>query len=392
MNADLPRQAAKEPALKILVVDDCLEDRVLYKRLLARSGTAFEILEAENAADGLELAKNNDVDCLLLDYHLPDADGIDFIQSFQQHGKTPQAAIIMVTGQGNEKTAVEAMKMGALDYITKSSINEGYFAQSILNAIERSHLKQQIGKYQRDLEKSNRALSEFAHIVSHDLKAPLRRMVSYCDLLKEEAKGKLDGEAEKYVDRLGANAVRLQRFINDLLEFSRVMHAQEELKETDLKKMVGEILEDLEPLIEENKATITTGDLPVIPIYPLRLRQLFLNLISNAIKYRGKADPVIHVGYEDRGSDYFFYVQDNGMGIPEKYQQNIFEAFQRLHTHDAIEGTGLGLSICRKVVAMHGGEVGLESKEGKGSKFFSRSPGSLPRKPRRPTTSAVNDS
>ena len=385
VNTALLRQAVKESALKILVVEDCLEDRVLYKRLLNKSGAAFVILEAENAADGLELAKNNTVDCLLLDYHLPDADGIDFIQSFQQHGKTPQAAIIMVTGQGNEKTAVEAMKLGALDYITKSSISEGYFAQSILNAVERSHLKQQIGKYQRDLEKSNRALSEFAHIVSHDLKAPLRRMVSYCDLLKEEAKGKLEGEADKYVDRLAANAVRLQRFINDLLEFSRVMHAQEEMKETDLKKMMEEILEDLEPLIEENKAAITTGDLPAIVAYPLRIRQLFLNLISNAIKYRGEADPVIQIGYEDRGSGYFFYVQDNGMGIPEKYQQNIFEAFQRLHTHDAIEGTGLGLSICRKVVAMHGGEIGLDSEEGKGSKFYF----TIPR--HNPAKAAAND-
>src|SRR5205085_3462126 len=125
------------------------------------------------------------------------------------------------TGQGNEKTAVEAMKLGALDYITKGSISEAYFVHSILNAIERSHLKQQIARYQHDLEKSNRALSEFAHVVSHDLKAPLRRMVSYCDLLKEETKGRLEDEAEKYVDRLSANATRLQRFINDLLEFSR---------------------------------------------------------------------------------------------------------------------------------------------------------------------------
>jgi signal transduction histidine kinase len=377
MTAALLHQRPKESALRILVVEDCPEDRVLYKRLLTRGSTPFEVLEAENAAQGLELGRNNEVDCVLLDYHLPDSDGIDFIRAFQQQAKSPDAAVIMVTGQGNEKTAVEAMKMGALDYITKSSISEAYFVMSILNAIERSHLKQQIVKYQQDLEKSNRALSEFAHIVSHDLKAPLRRMVSYCDLLKEEAKGKLESEAEKYVDRLSANAARLQRFINDLLEFSRIMHAQEEMKEVDLKAAVKEIIEDLEPLIEENNAKITTDELPVIMAYPLRIRQLFLNLLSNAIKYRGKGDPVIHVGYEDRGSHHFFYVQDNGMGIPEKYQKNIFEAFQRLHTHDAIEGTGLGLSICRKVVAMHGGQIGLESEAGKGTKFYF----TIPRKP-----------
>jgi signal transduction histidine kinase len=370
----LPRQRPEEQvdrdAVTVLVVEDSPEDRVLYKRILRRDNANFRVLEAESAAQGLEMGQNNEVDCVLLDYHLPDADGMDFIKSFQQHAMNPQAAIIMVTGQGNEKTAVEAMKLGALDYITKSSISEAYFAQSILNAVERSRLRQQISRYQRDLEKSNRSLSEFAHIVSHDLKAPLRRIVSYCDLLREEAKGKLEGDAAGYVDRLSANALRLQRFINDLLEFSRVMHAQEEIKEVDLNKLVQEILEDLDPLIEESGAKIDVSPLPVISAYPLRLRQLFMNLINNAIKYRSKTEPVVKVGCEERAGDYLFWVQDNGLGIPKEYQANIFQAFQRLHTHDAIEGTGLGLSICKQVVAMHKGQIGVESEAGKGSKFW----------------------
>ncbi len=370
----LPRHKPEEDvdrnAVTVLVVEDSPEDRVLYKRILRKDNAPFRVLEAESAAQGIEISQTNDVDCVLLDYHLPDADGMDFIKAFQQHAMNPQAAIIMVTGQGNEKTAVEAMKLGALDYITKNSISEAYFGQSILNAVERSRLRQQISRYQRDLEKSNRSLSEFAHIVSHDLKAPLRRIVSYCDLLKEEAKGKLEGEAGNYVDRLSANALRLQRFINDLLEFSRVMHAQEEAKEVDLNKLVQEILEDLDPLIEESGAKIEAAPLPVVQAYPLRLRQLFMNLISNAMKYHGKEPPVIKIGSEERPEDYLFWVQDNGLGIPKEYQANIFQAFQRLHTHDAIEGTGLGLSICKQVVTMHKGRIGVESETGKGSKFW----------------------
>jgi signal transduction histidine kinase len=378
-------ETAKDPVYRVLIVDDCYEDRVLYKRLLSKEDVPFTILEAENAEQGLELGKENAVDCVVLDYHLPDADGIDFIHSYQQQGKNPQAAIVMVTGQGSEKAAVEAMKMGALDYITKSNISEMFFAQSIRNAIERSNLRRQISQYQRDLEKSNRALSEFAHIVSHDLKAPLRRIVSYCDLLKEEAKDKLEGESAGYIDRLSANAVRLQRFINDLLEFSRIMHAQEELKEIDLDKLIQEIMEDLEPLVEETRAKVTIGKMPQVMAYPLRIRQLFLNLISNALKYHGKTDPVVAVSAEDRGSHWLFSVEDNGMGIPKEYQKNIFQAFQRLHSHDAIEGTGLGLSICQQVVAMHGGEIGLESDSGKGAKFFF----TLPK--RGPAKKAAND-
>ncbi|HTK84753.1 MAG TPA: ATP-binding protein [Patescibacteria group bacterium] len=365
-----PEEHGDRDVVTILVVEDSPEDRVLYKRILKRDNANFRVLEAESAAQGLEIGQNNEVDCVLLDYHLPDADGMDFIKSFQQQAMNPQAAIIMVTGQGNEKTAVEAMKLGALDYITKNSISEAYFGQSILNAVERSRLRQQISRYQRDLEKSNRSLSEFAHIVSHDLKAPLRRIVSYCDLLREEAKSKLEGDAAGYVDRLSANALRLQRFINDLLEFSRVMHAQEESKEVDLNKLVQEILEDLDPLIEESGAKIEVAPLPVVKAYPLRLRQLFMNLINNAIKYRSKEAPLIKVGCEERAGDYLFWVRDNGLGIPKEYQANIFQAFQRLHTHDAIEGTGLGLSICKQVVAMHKGQIGVESETGKGSKFW----------------------
>ena len=353
------------------------EDRLLYQRLLRRSESTFEVAEADSVASGLDISKDLSLDCIVLDYHLPDADGIEFIHSFEERGAT-DTAIIMVTGQGNEQTAVEAMKLGALDYITKNTINEGYFVQSILNAVERSRLRREVQQYQADLEKSNQALSEFTHIVSHDLKAPLRRIHSYCELIEEETRGMLNAEAAGYVGRLAANTDRLQHFVDDLLAFSRAMHAEEEKKLIDLNSVLAEVLEDLEPLIEENNARVEVQKLPTLLVYPLRIQQVFSNLISNAIKYRGAADPFIAVSCADQGAAFEFSVADNGMGIAAKYQQNIFKAFQRLHPQDQIEGTGLGLSIVQKVVAMHKGKIRVESKEGAGARFFFSLPKSPP--------------
>jgi signal transduction histidine kinase len=357
--------------IRLLVVDDSPEDRITYKRLLKRSGAPFEIVEADNAQAGLAAAAKHVLDCIILDYNLPDADGIDFIGSFRREARSPNAAIVMVTGQGSEETAVAAMKLGATDYITKNTITDGFFPQAIQNATERARLKTKVKQYREDLEKSNQALSEFAHIVSHDMKAPLRRINSYCELIREDVGDKLKGtEAENYIGRLTSNAARLQKFIDDLLTFSRVLHAHEDKEARDLTAVAKEVLEDLAPMIDETHAQIAIEPLPVIEVYPVRIRQLFQNLIGNALKYRGEAAPVVTVSAQEEAGICTICVRDNGMGIAKEYQENIFKAFQRLHTQDKIEGTGLGLSICREVAEMHGGKIWVESEPGKGCAFY----------------------
>lgn len=356
--------------LKILIVDDSSTDRKLYKRFLLRGRDDFEVLEVDNATAGLDYLRREAVDCVILDYYLPDTDGLDFLRIFREESLDPDAAIVMVTGQGSEKTAVEAMKSGAADYITKNSITEGFFVHTIQNAIERAQLRQQVRQYQESLEHSNQALSDFAHTVSHDLKAPLRRMMSFCKLLEEEAGDKLDEQSLQYMERISANARRMQKFIDDLLAYSGVLHSHEKLTVMDLNQTVKEVIEVLDPQIQENHAHITVEELPALPVYPTKIRQLFLNLISNAIKYHGERRPVIRIGCESSGEKCLFVVQDNGLGIAPEFHEEIFRAFERLHSHDAIEGTGLGLSICKKVLDQHGGEIWVESEEGKGAKFF----------------------
>ncbi len=354
---------------KILVVEDNPNDRALYKRLLSKSNTAFDILEAASVSDGLAISRTKDIDCILLDYRLPDADGIDFIKSCKKDGLVPDAAIVMVTGQGDEQTAVEAMKLGALDYIAKDTIIDGFFVQNILNAIERAHLKRQVRQYQQELEKSYLSLSEFTHTVSHDLKAPLRRIIQYCDLLKEEKSGMFDEDGADYINRLRVNAYRMQRLIDDLLIYSHTINAKEEKKEIDLNKVVSDIVDEFGELIEENNATVTVENLPTVTVYPVRIKELFQNLIENALKYRNEKDPAVIISCKEEGKNFTFSVSDNGEGINEKHHETIFRAFERLHTQDEIEGSGLGLSICSKAVEMHGGKMWVESKTGEGATF-----------------------
>ncbi len=362
-----PLQSATE--YKILVVDDNPNDRALYKRLLNRSGVSFHIVEAASVGEGLEVSRKEDVDCILIDYRLPDADGIEFIKSCKKEGLEPDAAIVMVTGQGSEQTAVDAMKLGALDYIAKNTVIEGFFVQSVLNAIERAHLKCQVREYQKELEKSYLALSEFTNTASHDLKAPLRRIVQYCDLLKEEIGGRIGADGQDYIKRLSVNAMRLQSLVDDLLIYSRTMNSKEDKVPLDFSKAVADVVDDLDMPIKENKAVISVEKLPVVAAYPMRIKELFQNLIENALKYRGPSDPVISISCEDKGDHITFSVQDNGKGIDKKYHEKIFKAFERLHTQDDIEGSGLGLSICEKVVEMHKGRIWVESSPGAGAIF-----------------------
>jgi signal transduction histidine kinase len=369
MGAEQPQQQSAA-AYKILIVEDNPNDRILYKRLLDKSDITFETVEAGTVGAGIESCRTGEADCILVDYRLPDGDGIDFIKSCKEAGLASDAAIVMVTGQGSEQTAVAAMKLGALDYIAKNTVMEGFFVQSILNAIERAQLKRQVRQYQTELEKSYTALSEFTHTVSHDLKAPLRRIRQYCDLLKEDMGDRLGPDGTEHINRLTIIARRMQRLIDDLLALSRTMNEREKKTRVDFSALAAEVIDELDVVIKENKASVTVeGPIPHVMAFPVRLKELLQNLIINAIKYRSQADPVIRITCAEDPDEYIFSVSDNGEGIAEKYHESIFKAFERLHTQDEIEGSGLGLSICSKVVELHGGRIWVESERGKGATF-----------------------
>ncbi|MAQ70853.1 MAG: hypothetical protein CL565_01535 [Alphaproteobacteria bacterium] len=365
-----------EPDLKefkILILEDNPADIDLYKRRLTRQNAAkFDLTTAGTIADAKKCANEETFDCFVVDYRLPDGEGLDFVhfltQSLEEHTKKP--AVLMITGQGNEEIAVAAMKAGVHDYLTKRSISDGFFVRPILNAIQRAELSSQIQYYQNELERSNQELSDFTHTASHDLKAPLRRIISYCEMLEEDAGPKLSDDEKSMLSRMTLNASRMQNLISGLLSYSLIQSEKEEAEDTNLQVMMEEIRDEFLEQVEENNANVIISDLPTLQVYPMRIRQLFTNLFSNALKYRREEDLTIEISHEPKDGKCLFKVKDNGLGIDEAFHKDIFKDFKRLHNQEEIEGTGLGLAICRKIVEKHDGEIWLESEPGKGTTFF----------------------
>jgi PAS domain S-box-containing protein len=221
-----------------------------------------------------------------------------------------------------------------------------------------------------ELARSNAELEQFAYVSSHDLQEPLRMIGSYLQLLERRYQGQLDDKADKYIHFAVDGAARMQHLINDLLEFSRVTTRAKELEVTDVESVYNQVLINLEVSIKENNVVITHDPLPVVMADDIQLTQVFQNLISNAIKFRGEDDPKIHIGVVRKSDQWLFSVLDNGIGIDSKHKDRIFEVFKRLHKRRDYPGTGIGLSICKKIVERHSGDIWVESELGLGSVFY----------------------
>jgi PAS domain S-box-containing protein len=220
------------------------------------------------------------------------------------------------------------------------------------------------------LELKNTELERFAYVASHDLQEPLRTISSFVELLQNQYKGKLDETADQYFLFMQQTADRMRVLINALLEHSRI-GARKELQQVDTNIMLQEVLADIGVAISEAGAEISVGSLPVISGYPTEIKQLFQNLIINAIKFRKKDTPSqIHISSIAENDYWKFSVSDNGIGIEAKHHDKIFAIFQRLHSRKDYEGSGIGLSNCKKIVDLHHGKIWVESSSGNGSTFL----------------------
>ena len=223
---------------------------------------------------------------------------------------------------------------------------------------------------QRELERSNRDLEQFAYVASHDLQEPLRAVTSFTQLLAKRYKGKLDSDADEFVAYIVDGAARMYRLINDLLEYARVGSHEAEFGATDCEAVLADALSNLGSAIEENGATVTHDPLPTVMADRDRLSRLFQNLLSNAIKFHSVDPPVVHISARRNENEWLFSVRDNGIGIDPEHFERVFLIFKRLHGMGEYSGTGIGLAICRKIVEHHGGEIWIESQAGKGSTFY----------------------
>ncbi|WP_418603228.1 ATP-binding protein [Hwangdonia sp.] len=216
----------------------------------------------------------------------------------------------------------------------------------------------------------NKELEQFVYVASHDLQEPLRTMSSYIGLVGELYKTQLDDEALKYMKHVEDASLRMKTLIKDLLDYSR-LGKERPIKKVDCNTLVNNILLDIELIINETNATVTSDKLPVINGVEFELKQLFQNLISNGLKFRKQdTPPHIEIRVKDQPDHWLFSITDNGIGMDSKHFERVFVIFQRLHNKDDYKGTGIGLSVCQKIVEMHQGKIWIESELNKGSTFY----------------------
>ncbi|MBI4966907.1 MAG: PAS domain S-box protein [Rhodospirillales bacterium] len=249
---------------------------------------------------------------------------------------------------------------------------------AFLDITPRKQVEEKAAELAEELRRSNAELEQFAYVASHDLQEPLRMVASYVQLLERRYREKLDDEAREFIDYAVDGATRMQRLINDLLDYSRVSRKGKPLAPVELSPVVREAVVNLAGLIEECGAEIDIGPLPQVLADEAQMTSLFQNLIGNAIKYRKpERRPKVTVSAERQGEFWAIAVADNGIGIAPQFFGRIFVLFQRLHTRREYPGTGIGLALCKKIVERHGGQIRVESEVGEGSRFIVSLPGKV---------------
>jgi signal transduction histidine kinase len=220
-----------------------------------------------------------------------------------------------------------------------------------------------------ELERSNYDLQQFAHAASHDLSEPLRMVSSYLQLLARRYRGRLDSEADEFIDFAVEGAVRMQALIDGLLVYSRAGTAEYAIGPVDCNEVLHETLASLETRLAESGAEISLGELPTVRADATQLAQLFQNLLSNGIKFVSGRQPRVSVSAVRQAGSWRFAVEDNGIGIEPRHADRIFTVFQRLHGRESYPGSGIGLAICKRIVERHGGQIWVEPVAGGGSRF-----------------------
>lgn len=240
---------------------------------------------------------------------------------------------------------------------------------AIRDISERKERERELNQYARQLESKNKELEQFAYIASHDLQEPLRTVASFVELLMEDYAGKLGADADTYLRYITDASQRMTQLIRGLLDYSRI-GIQSRLESVDCEQLLRDVVKDLEVAIAECGGSVNWSDLPQLVTYGNELRQVFQNLLTNAIKFhKPDVKPVVRVSAVRESGGWRFTVADNGIGIESQHLERIFLIFQRLHAREDYEGTGIGLAHCKKIVDLLGGRIWAESTPGEGSRF-----------------------
>jgi len=401
--------------IKILVVDDREDNLFSIEAILEKDN--YTIIKANSGRAALKiLLAEHDFSLILMDVQMPELNGFETATIIYQRDKLRNIPIIFITAHDYDEDYIfKGYKMGGVDYIYKPinpellKMKVGVFVElyrknnqlllhekkllganeSLQKEIEERKASEEKVKLLNDqlvqnnahLKSVNEELDRFAFMASHDLQEPLRKIMVFSDKIMQKLNN--DPETERYLRKIVNSSNRMQTLINDLLSFSRQSMTTSDFIETDLNKLVKEAMSELEIEIEKTNAQVIVNELPVITAIPGLMRQLFYNLFSNAIKFRkDSVTPVIKITAEKipgesdlpvkriNGNLYYkISFTDNGIGFEEKYAEEIFMVFKRLHSHHEYEGTGVGLATCKKIVEKHNGAITVTSKPDEGSVF-----------------------
>ncbi len=366
----------KHDPVRILLVDDDEDDFLLVSDLFGDiHHLRFELEWARTYDEAIEAFAHRKYDAYLLDHYLGQHTGMDLLREMMAQGC--QDPIIMMTGVGNRALDLEAMEAGATDYLVKGRISVDLLERSIRYAMARKQTEKALVQKTEALQRSNEELKMFNYVVSHDLQAPLRTIGGFASLLQQCYQGRLDADADRYLAFIVDGTLRMQTLIKDILVYSREGRQEIEHQRFDVNEVFEQTLNNLRSVLDEKEAVVTNDHLPTIEADTTQFGRLLQNLIGNGVKFRGEASPRVHVSAIRENGMWCFSVQDNGIGIESKYQDKIFEVFERLHDERTYEGTGIGLAICKKIVERHGGHIWVRSDPGQGSTFYFTIPANL---------------
>lgn len=363
MRADM-----KKEIIFVLLVDDDPADRRLVQLALERSSedVDFEIITVEALSEAVDYLNNRRCDIVLLDLGLPDSCGVETVQKV--HDANPDVPIVVLTGAAGGQMAIDAIRSGAEDYLVKGKPLEFALVRIIRYTVERKRTEQNVSKLLKEVENINRELNDFASIVSHDLKAPLRGIKTLAEWIMADNSERLSEDGREQMELLSSRVDRMHNLIEGVLEYSRVGREKEKRVAVNLGDLVPEIW-DMISAPETITFTVETA-LPEIKCEHIRISQVFQNLLSNAAKYMDKPEGRVTVNCAKEGRFWKFSVADNGPGIEQRHFEKIFKMFQTLAARDGFESTGVGLTVVKKIVEMYGGRIWVESEVGKGTTFF----------------------
>jgi two-component system, sensor histidine kinase and response regulator len=359
------------PARLIIVDDESAQLQALCDTLSLEGYVTQGFASARQA---LATLRPGEFDLLLTDLQMPEMDGIALIDAAQKIDATLGA--IVMTGHGTVDTAVQAMQGGALDYILKP-FRLNVILPVIARALDVRRLRREVAELQErerqrsaELAAANQDLESFAYSISHDLRAPLRSIEGFAEVLEDDFADRLGDEGQRLTGFIRRGSRRMDELIVGLLEFSRVGREPFDRDHIDMGALADAAAQEVTAAYTGPAAVIEIGELPSIAGDATVLRQVWCNLIGNALKYSAKrAQPQIQVSGRAEQSEAVYQVKDNGAGFDMRYADKLFGVFQRLHRAEEFAGTGVGLAIVQRIVTRHGGRIWAEGAPDAGACF-----------------------